>query len=60
MYRVYSKEVISKEIFNVNLDSSELEIVMNGNVFLDHPELNPEDYIVVQQERAFDYPTYHS
>lgn len=58
MYRVYSKEIISKEIFNVNLDSSELEIVMGGNVFLDHPELNPEDYIVVQQERAFDYPTY--
>ena len=58
MYRVYSKEIISKEIFNYNIDSTELETIMGGNIFLDHPELNQEDYIVVQQEHAFEYPTY--
>ena len=52
MYRVYTKEKISKEVFNVNLDASELQTVMGGNVFLDHPELNPDDYIVVQQRRS--------
>lgn len=59
MYRVYSKEVISKEIFNVNLNSEDLNVVMGGNVFLDHPELNPYDYIIVEQEKPFDYPTYN-
>lgn len=59
MYRVYSKEVISKEIFNVNLNSEDLNVVMGGNVFLDHPELNPYDYIIVEQEKPFYYPTYN-
>lgn len=58
MYRIYTKEIISKEIFNYNIDSTELETIMGGNIFLDHPELNPEDYIVVQQDNAFEYPTY--
>lgn len=60
MFRVYTKEKISKEVFNVNLDSSELQTVMGGNVFLDHSELNPDDYIVVTQEQPFEYPTYHA
>ena len=60
MFRVYTKEKISKEVFNVNLDSSELQTVMGGNVFLDHSELNPDDYIVVTQEQAFEHPTYHA
>lgn len=58
MYRIYSKEIIAKEIFNVNLSSEELKCVMGGDVFLDHPELNPEDYIIVQENNAFSYPTY--
>lgn len=57
MYIVYTKEKISKEVFNVNLDSKDLEIVMGGNVFLDHPELNPEDYIISNEK--FEYPTYN-
>lgn len=60
MFRIYTKEKISKEIFNVNLDSNELQIVMGGNVFLDHPDLNKDDYIVVEQEYAFKYPTYRA
>lgn len=60
MYRVYTKEKISKEIFNVNLDKSELQLVMGGNIFLDHPDLNKDDYVVVEQEYAFEYPTYRA
>ena len=47
MFRVYTKEKISKEVFNINLDASELQTVMGGNVFLDHPELNPQDLSLI-------------
>ena len=33
---------------------------MGGNVFLDHPDLNKDDYVVVEQEYAFKYPTYRA
>ena len=58
MFRVYTKEQKSKEVFNYNIDASELEISMGGNIFLDHPELNPDDYIVVSQEQPFTCPIY--
>lgn len=58
MFRVYTKEQKSKEVFNVNLDASELQAVMGGNVFLDHPELNPDEYIVVFQKQPFTCPIY--
>lgn len=60
MYRVYTKEQKSKEVFNINLDASELQAVMGGNVFLDHPELNKDDYIIVQQEQPFTCPLYNA
>ena len=37
MFRIYSKEQKSKEIFNVNLTAAEVKIVMENNLFLDHP-----------------------
>lgn len=58
MFRVYTKEQKSKEVFNYNIDASELEIAMGGNIFLDYPELNPEDYIVVFQKQPFTCPIY--
>lgn len=58
MFRIYTKEQKSKEVFNVNLDASELQTVMKGNVFLDHPDLNPDDYIIVFQEQPFVCPLY--
>ena len=60
MFRIYTKEKISKEVFNVNLDASELQSVMGGNVFLDHPELNKDDYIIVEQENPFICPIYNA
>nr|DAI65551.1 MAG TPA: hypothetical protein [Caudoviricetes sp.] len=58
MFRIYSKEQKSKEIFNVNLTAAEVKIVMENNLFLDHPELNKEDYIIVEQENPFVCPIY--
>ena len=60
MFRIYTKEKKSKEVFNVNLDSNELQAVMGGNLYLDHPELNPADYVVVEQDQPFTYPIYDS
>lgn len=60
MFRIYTKEKKSKEVFNVNLDSNELQAVMGGNLYLDHPELNPADYVVVEQDQPFIYPIYDS
>lgn len=58
MFIVYSKEKISKEIFSVNLDKKDLDIVLGGDVFKDHPDLNKDDYIVVEQTYSFSFPTY--
>ena len=60
MFRIYDKNIIAKEIFSVNLTQEEVEIVLEGNLFKDHPELNPQDYIITQEERAFEHPTYHA
>ena len=58
MFRIYDKNVIAKEIFSVNLTQEEVEIVLEGNLFKDHPELNPQDYVVIEQDYPFDYPTF--
>ena len=58
MFRVHTKEKISKEIFTVNLTQEEVDLVLEGNIFKDHPELNPQDYIVIEQDYPFDYPTF--
>lgn len=58
MFRVYSKEKISKELFTVNLISAEVQTVMEGNLFLDHPELKQEDCIVIEKDTAVQNPLY--
>lgn len=58
MFVVYNKEIVSKKMFEYILDKEELETVLGGNVFKDHSDLNPQDYIVVEQDRPFDYPTF--
>lgn len=58
MFRIFNKEVIAKELFTVNLDLLEVQTVMGGNLFKDHPELNPQDYVVIEQDYPFDYPTF--
>ena len=58
MFRIHTKEKISKEIFTVNLTQEEVDLVLEGNIFKDHSELNPQDYIVIEQDYPFDYPTF--
>lgn len=58
MFRIYSKEKVSKELFTVNLLQEEVDTVMRGNLFLDHPELNIEDCIVVEKDTTIQNPTF--
>lgn len=58
MFRVYSKEKVSKELFTVNLLQEEVDTVMRGNLFLDYPELNKEDCIVVEKDAVIQNPLY--
>lgn len=58
MFYIYSKEKKSKLAFTVNLTAEEVKNFMGDNLFLDYPELNPIDYIVVERNEPFKYPTY--
>ncbi|PID67041.1 MAG: hypothetical protein CR959_02265 [Fusobacteriales bacterium] len=57
MFRVYTKEIKSKELFNVNLSKSEIANLMKGNLFLDHPEINKDDCVVIENQE-FINPTW--
>lgn len=56
MFRIYNKEEIPKEIFNINLSKKEVDEIFKGNLFIDHPSLNKEDYIVLEKENPFIHP----
>lgn len=58
MFRIYTKEKNSRELFNVNLNAAEVAALMGNNLFLDHPGINPNDCIIVEQEEAFKHPTF--
>lgn len=58
MFRIYTKEKNSRELFNVNLTKEEVETVMKGNLFLDHSDIDKESCIIVEQEQPFVYPTF--
>lgn len=58
MFYIYSKEKKSKLAFTVNLTAAEVKSFMGNNLFLDYPELNPADYIAIERNDAFKYPTY--
>lgn len=58
MFRIYTKEKNSRELFNVNLTATEVAELMGNNLFLDYPNINPNDCIIVEQEETFKYPTY--
>ena len=60
MFYIYSKEKKSKLAFTINLTAEEVKNFMGDNLFLDYPELNPADYIAIERNDAFKYPTYDS
>ena len=59
MFYIYTKEKKPKIKFTVNLTREEVKELMGDNLFLDYPELNPADYIAIERNEAFKYPTYH-
>ena len=38
MFAVYSKEKISKKIFDYIINKEELETMLGGDIFKDHPD----------------------
>ena len=58
MFYIYTKEKKSKVKFSVNLTAKEVKEFMGNNLFLDYPELNKDDYVVVESNETFKYPTY--
>lgn len=58
MFRIFNKDVISQELFTVNLSQQEVDAVLGGDLFKDHPELSSQACIVVEQDYPFSYPTF--
>ena len=58
MFYIYSKEKKAKLAFTVNLTAEEVKNFMDNNLFLDYPELDPKDYVVVERNEAFKNATY--
>lgn len=57
MLYIYSKEKKAKVKFTINLTEEEVKQFMGNDLFLDYPELDKNDYIIVKDE-VFRYPTY--
>lgn len=58
MFYIYTKEKKSRLVFTVNLTADEVMQFMEGNLFLDYPELTPSDHIVIERNESFKYPTH--
>lgn len=58
MFYIYTKAKRAEVKFSVNLTAEEVRDYMNNNLFLDYPDLNKDDYIIVERNEAFKNPTY--
>ena len=58
MFRIYNKKRIAEELFSVNLTQDEINAVMGGNLFLDHPELKEGDCVVIEMDNKVQNPTW--
>lgn len=58
MFYIYTKEKRAKIKFTVNLTAEEVKQFMDNNLFLDYPDLNQDDYVIVERTESFKYPTY--
>ena len=58
MFYIYTKTKRAEVKFSVNLTAEEVRDYMNNNLFLDYPDLNKDDYIIVEKNEAFKNPTY--
>lgn len=60
MFYIYTKTKRAGVKFSVNLTAEEVRDYMNNNLFLDYPDLNKDDYIIVESNEPFKNPTYDS
>lgn len=58
MFYIYTKGKRAEVKFSVNLTAEEVRDYMNNNLFLDYPDLNKDDYIIVESNEALKNPTY--
>ena len=58
MFYIYTKAKRAEVKFSVNRTAEEVRDYMNNNLFLDYPDLNKDDYIIVESNEAFKNPTY--
>lgn len=58
MFRIFNKDVISKELFTVNLSQQEVDVVLEGNLFKDYPELKEGDCVVIERDNEVQNPTW--
>lgn len=58
MFYIYTKERKSRLAFTVNLTADEVMQFMDGNLFMDYPELTPSDHVIIERNEPFKYPTY--
>ena len=58
MFYIYTKTKRAEVKFSVNLTAEEVRDYMDNNLFLDYPDLNKDDYIIVESNEAFKNPTY--
>lgn len=56
MFYIYTKERKPKIKFTVNLTREEVKELMGDNLFLDYPDLDKNNFIIVEQENMFKYP----
>ena len=60
MFFIYTKDKKSQVVFTVNLTADEVKNFMDNNLFLDYPDLDPNNYIVIERNEAFKNATYDS
>lgn len=58
MIYAYTKELKPKKQFTINLSMEDALRCSGGNLFTDHPELDPNDYVIVERESEFSNPIY--
>ena len=56
MFYIYTKEKKPKIKFTVNLTREEVKELMGDNLFLDYPDLDKNNFIIIEQENMFKYP----
>ena len=56
MFYIYTKEKKPKIKFTVNLTRAEVKELMGDNLFLDYPDLDKNNFIIVEQENIFKHP----